>query len=389
MKVTHVITGLGPGGAEAMLNKLVSATRTDAVHSVVSLMDEGIFGAKLRQEGVPVACLGLRRGVPSPSAFASLVRLLRRERPDIVQSWMYHADLLAGLASAPSRIPVVWGIHYSNVDPRQVKPVTRWTRALCARLSGRLADRIVCCGEAALRSHAEIGYRVDRMVAIPNGFEVDRFHPDPAARAQLREELGVGDRAPLVGMVARFHPDKDHRNFVAAARQVATRLEKVVFLLAGDGAAWSNPELCRWIDEAGLRLRVRLLGQRSDVPRVLAGLDVLVSSSRTEGFPQVLGEAMLSGVPCVATDCGDSREIVGDAGRLVAPRDPEALADAILEVLELSPAQRAALGDAARQSIQTRYDISSVARRYIALYDEVLQARQRGALAGGAGDIGR
>jgi glycosyltransferase involved in cell wall biosynthesis len=389
MRVTHVITGLGAGGAEAMLYKLISATRTDTVHTVVSLMDEGLSGPRLMQEGISVTCLGLRRGAPTASALVSLVRLLRRERPDIVQSWMYHADLLAGLAGVLSRIPVVWGIHYSNVDPRQVKPMTRWTRAACALLSGCLADRIVCCGDSALRAHAELGYRVDRMVAIPNGFEVERFRPDPVARAQLRAELGITARAPMVGLVARFHPDKDHQNFIAAARLVAKRAKDVLFLLVGDGADWSNAELCRWIDEAGLRSRVRLLGQRSDSPRVLAGLDVLVSSSRTEGFPQVIGEAMLCGVPCVATDCGDSREIVGEAGRVVAVRDPEALAGAILEVLELTPDQRATLGGAARQRIQTRYDITSVAHRYVTLYDEVVQARRRHASAGDGGRASR
>jgi glycosyltransferase involved in cell wall biosynthesis len=382
MKVAHVITGLGPGGAQAMLCKLVSAMRTDTEHSVVSLMDEGLYGPQLRQEGVSVACLGLRAGAPRPGALVSLVRGLRRERPDLIQSWMYHADLLAGLAGALSRIPVVWGIHHSNVNPGEVKPMTRWTRAACAQLSGTLSARVVCCGDAALRSHLELGYRADRLVAIPNGFETDRFRPDPAARAQLRLELGVAERAPLVGLVARFHPDKDVGNFIAAARSVARRRQDVLFLLAGDAIDGENRELARLIDEAGLRSRVRLLGPRPDPQRVLAALDVLASSSRTEGFPQVLGEALLAGVPCAATDCGDSREIIGEAGRVVAPGDPEALAGAILELLGLPPEERTALGLAGRRRIQARYDINSVARRYRALYEEVLQARRPDGAAG-------
>lgn len=378
MKVTHFIVGLGAGGAEAMLYKLVRATRgAQLQHSVISFMDEGVFGARLAAEGVAVTCLGMRAGVPSPAALGAVARHVRRERPDVLQSWMYHADLVAGLVGALIRVPVVWGIHHSDVDPRRAKPLTRWTRLACARLSGALADRIVCCADATLRSHSELGYRADRMVVIPNGFELDRFHPDAAARARIRRELGLSEEALVVGLVARVHPDKDHRGFVAAARRVAERNARAMFVLAGDGASAANGELCRWIDEAHLHDRVRLLGRRSDVPDLLAAVDVLASSSRTEGFPQVLGEAMLCGVPCAATDCGDSREIVGGTGRVVPTSDPAALGAAILDLLALSATERAALGRTARERIRTRYGIEVAAQRYIALYAELARARRR------------
>src|SRR6266568_5186301 len=372
MRVMHVITGLGAGGAEAMLSKLVSANRTGGLcHSVVSLTDGGVFGGQLTASGVPVTCLGMRRGVPGPIALARLVRLLRRDRPEVVQSWMYHANLLAGVAATATRTPVVWGIHHSDVDRRNVKRLTRWTRSVSARLSGALPVRIVCCAESALRSHVGLGYRADRMVVIPNGFDLDRFAADSHARARLRHELSIPSGAPVVGLVARVHPDKDHRTFLAAAGLVAQENREVLFLLAGEGATPSNPALSASVREFGIAPRVRLLGLRSDVPRLLSALDVLVSSSRSEGFPQILGEAMLCGVPCAATDCGDSREIVGPTGRIVPPRDPVALARAIMELLALAPGDRAALGNAARERIVERYDIRVVARRYAALYAEV------------------
>jgi glycosyltransferase involved in cell wall biosynthesis len=376
MNVLHVITGLHTGGAEAMLYKLVRSTHETSVrHSVVSLMDEGTYGAKLTAEGVSVSCLRMRRGVPDPLALVRLVRLLRRERPDVVQGWMYHANLLAGLAASVARVPVVWGIHHADVDRRNAKRLSYWTNSLSARLSGVIPSRVICCAESALRSHTRLGYRADRMLVIPNGFETDRFKPDAVARRAIRGELAIPDDAPVVGLVARFHPDKDHRNFIAAARQVARANARVVFVLAGDGVDLSNEDLRRWIDEAGIREHVRLLGRRSDVPEVLAGIDVLASSSRAEGFPQVLGEAMLCGVPCVTTDCGDSRDIVGRAGRIVAPRDPSALARSILEVLAVSPAERAGIGLEARESIRARYDIASVATRYLDLYRSVVSER--------------
>lgn len=378
MKVSHVITGLRPEGAQAMLAKLVLATRGAGVaHAIISLMDEGALGPALAAEGVRVSTLGMRAGVPAPGALLGLVRLLRRERPDVVQSWMYHADLLAGLAAPALGIPLVWGIHHSDVEPGHVKPLTRVTRAVCARLSGVLPDRIVCAGEAARRSHAAIGYRRDRLVVIENGFDGARFRPDAAARARIRTELAIAPDAPVVGLVARFHPDKDHATFVGAAREVAGRVEGATFVLAGDGASAENAELRRWIAAAGLTARVRLLGRRADVPAVLAAVDVLASSSRAEAFPQVLGEAMLCGVPCAVTDCGDAREIVGTTGRVAPPRDPAALGAAIAELVSLPPPARAVLGEAARARILARYELRAVAARYQAVWAAVVEERAR------------
>lgn len=377
MRIGHVITELGSGGAAAMLHKLVSATQGDGVvHAVASLTSEGVVGPRLAAQGVRVACLGMSPGRPRPLALVRLVRWLRRERIDVVQSWMYHADLLAGLAGALARVPVVWGIHHSDVDPRHVKRLTGWTRALCARLSPVLPARIVCCARSALESHRAIGYRGDRMVVIPNGFDVDRLAPDPQARAQVRRDLSIPDGAPAIGLLARFHPDKDHQTFLAAAGLVAARRPDAVFVLAGIDVEAGNPVLAARIDELGLRSRVRLLGPRRDVPRLLAALDVLVSASRSEAFPLVLGEAMLCGTPCVATDCGDSREIVGPTGRVVPPRTPAALADGVAALLALAPGERKALGAAARERIRGRYDMREVADRYLALYREVRRREQ-------------
>jgi glycosyltransferase involved in cell wall biosynthesis len=386
LHVTHVITDLGRGGAEAVLVNVVAGTRAHGLsHSVVSLTDRGVYAAVLEAEGVPVTSLGMRSGVPDPRALSRLVRLLRRTRPGVIQSWMYHSDLLAGIAAAlAGRIPVVWGIHQSDTDPATAKPVTRWTRHACARLSNVLPRRIVCCAESVGRSHAAIGYRSDRIVVIPNGFDLDRFVRDPQARARIRSELSIPDGAPVVGLVARFHPDKDHANFVAAAGLVARANPDAIFVLAGTGVEWSNDVMRAGIDALGLRARTRLLGPRSDVPSLLSAMDVLVLSSRTEGLPNVLGEAMACGVPCAATDCGDSRELIGPTGRIVPPRDPAALANATLDLLALAPTAHRALGDAAVRRVRERYDLRQMTRRYSELYRRVASGGERAARKAGA-----
>lgn len=384
LRVTHVITGLGAGGAETALVRLISATRGEVHHAVVSLTDGGHFGPRLRADGVPLSCLSMRPGIPDPRALLRLARRLRGERPDVVHAWMYHANLLAGLAArAAGGIPVIWGIRHSELLGGSAKRSTRWTSGACARLSGALPARIVCCADSALRAHAAMGYRAGRLLVIPNGFDAGALVRDAEAGARVRDELGIPARAPVVGLVGRFHPDKDPDNFLRAARRVSDADGRAVFLLAGSGLEWSNPALAARVDALQLRRQVRLLGRRSDVPALLSALDVFALSSRSEAFPNALAEAMLCAVPCVSTDAGDAREIVGAAGRIVPPEDPVALGDAILALLSLDAPARAALGAAARRRVRERYDLRAVAGRYLELYAE-LGGRPVGAGAGGS-----
>ncbi|MGH7860054.1 MAG: glycosyltransferase, partial [Candidatus Binatia bacterium] len=270
-----------------------------------------------------------------------------------------------------ARAPVVWNLRHSDFDPSRRKRTFGWTVSACARLSRIVPARIVSCSEESLRVHAAIGYPAERMVVIPNGFDLDRFRPDPDARAALRREIGVPDAVPLVGLVGRYHAEKDHRTFFAAAARLYAARPDARFLLCGPKITWETPDLVAEITAAGLAERCILLGRRDDMARINAALDVACSSSATEGFPNVIGEAMACGVPCVATDVGDSARIVGDTGRIVPRRDPEALAAALREVLDLDPARRRQLGLAARRRVEERFSLSSVVARYEDLYREV------------------
>jgi glycosyltransferase involved in cell wall biosynthesis len=359
MRVVHVITGLGAGGAETMLGRLVEAQRAE-VARVVSLTDVGPIGAKIQALGVPVAALGMRRGRPDPLALWRLVRLLSQDRPDVVQTWMYHADLLGGVAARILRIPVIWGVRHDRLSERD-KALTRLTRRACALLSRWIPEKVVFNSEAARRTHAAVGYATSKLVVVPNGFDLSRFRPDAEARRAVRIELGIPQDAPAVGMVARYHPHKDHATFTAMAASVRQRCPSASFVLCGDGVDWSNGELAERAARAGLQPAIHLLGRRDDVERILAAVDVACLSSRTESFPNAIAEAMACGVPCVATDCGDVREIVGEAGRVVPVGDPAALAAAVLEVLRIEPEAREAMGAAARSRVARSYSIQAVA----------------------------
>ncbi len=369
-----IITGLSTGGAETMLFKLLqNLDRSRFAPTVISLTTQGEIGPRIEALGIPVHALGMKPGRPSPTAFMRLVKLLRESRPDVVHTWMYHADLLGGLAARLAGIrAVAWCIRNSDLSPSLSKWATLRVVQACALVSHWLPRRILSCSERARAVHAAAGYRSGRFFIIPNGFDLGSFAPDSAARESVREELELPPDAPLVGLIARNDPQKNHPGFIEAAKRIRQQLPTAHFLLAGTGIDWGNAPLGQAITQAGLQESFHLLGRREDIPRLMASLDVLASSSFGEAFPNVLGEAMACGVPCVVTDVGDSAEIVGDTGRVVAPGNMAALGDQLVDLLTLSMAERKALGLRARERVRDRFEISEVTRRYENFYLQLL-----------------
>lgn len=381
MKLAIVITGLDTGGAEMMLLKVLERIDHRFSPHVISLTGIGKIGLCIRELGIPVDALGMHPGLLQPTAVHNLLRLLQRLRPDVVHTWMYHADLLGGLAARLAAVPAVaWGIRNSSLDADKTKTSTRFIVWLLARLSSRIPTKILSCSEDAVRVHAALGYAADRMVVVPNGFDLASFRPDATARVAMRAELAMDVKTPLVGLVGRFDLQKNHAGFFEAAGQLHRRLPQVHFVLAGKGVEPGNSQITAAMTIAGVEKVTHLLGLRDDIPRLMAGLDVLVSaSSYGEAFPNVIGEAMACGVPCVVTDVGDSAYIVGDTGRVVPPDDMNGLAATIEELLTLPSEQRALLGERARTRIMERFDIEEVVKQYEAFYDEIAKPdRSRG-----------
>lgn len=377
IRVLHVINDLDVGGAERMLARLISSSDPARVcHSVIALLPPGRTGDEIRATGCPVATLSMRRGAFGPGALPRLVRLLRADRPDVLQSWLYHADLMATLAAPLARVKATaWNIRCSELDFRLYPRATRWVVRALATLS-RLPDAVVVNSEAGRAAHARLGYRPRRWELIPNGFDTSLFRPDPAARDSVRRELGIPADAPLIGMLARLDPMKDHATFLAAAARLAASRPDARFLLAGRGVELGSPAL---VPDRALAGRLHLLGERHDSPRLLAALDLAtLASAFGEGFPNVLGEAMAAAVPCVATDVGDTALLVGPTGRVVPPREPSVLAEAWAALLALPAGERAALGAAARARIMGNYSLETACDHYLALYDSLRSSRERG-----------
>jgi len=359
-----------------MLSELLSRMDCDRFsQSVISLIDEGVVGRRLKQDGISVKALNMRPNRPNPLLLFRLARWIAAAEADIVQTWLYHGDVVGGVAAfATGRRRIVWNIRHSTLDAESDKKATIWTAKIAARLSRHVPRAILCNSVKAAEVHVERGYDTRKIHIIPNGVDTTRHQPDPAAYRSVRAELGLPASSRLIGLVGRYHPLKGHATFLTAAGQLANLAPEVEFLLCGEGVSPDNGELVDQISAHGLAGKAHLLGLRSDIPRLTAALDIATSASYGEALSNVIIEAMACGVPCVVTDVGDSATVVGDTGWVVAPRDAQALAEALLEALNQPPSRWRALQEVTRRRACTHYDIGRITQEYEDFYASLMTA---------------
>jgi glycosyltransferase involved in cell wall biosynthesis len=370
--LAHVITGLNTGGAEMMLANILAHHQQSHFRPVVyCLAEQGPIADRIRALGVPVHSLGMRRGLPDPRAVRRLASAFTEERVVVAQTWLYHADLIGGLAARMAGIPVAWGIHNSTLHGNASGRGLRMVIRACRWLSPVVPNAIVCVAESAKTAHVAMGYPARKMTVIPNGIDLTRFRPNPDARRRIRAELAIDPDTPVILIAGRFAPLKNHRMFVEAAGIVANQHPETHFVMVGDGLDATNPELTGWVDQTGHRAQFHLLGRQSDMPELLSAAELVALTSNTEAFPLVIGEAMASGVPCVCTDVGDARSLIGDTGRVVPIGATASFADALGELITMPPAKRHALGCRARVKMEAEYDLGRIATRYDQLWQSL------------------
>ena len=367
--VTHLITGLDVGGAETMLARLV--TRSDRgrfQHRVISMHEPGAMAEPIRAAGITVESLSMRSGMPDPRTLLTLRRLLTAEKTDVLQAWMYHANLLASVIGPTVQTPVIWNMRaVPDVDyGRQVALID----ATLSRMARRPAAVIVN-SEHGRQYMAKRGYDGARWRVIPNGFDTTQFAPDVSARRRLRMEWGVGEDQVLIGLVARLDPVKDHLTFLEAARLLGELEKTVRFVCVGGGDERYFDQLRDAASGAGIADRVIWAGSRSDMAAVNCAFDIATCSSLSESFPNVVGEAMACGVPCVVTDVGDAARLVAETGIVVSPHSPSALASAWHEMIVSGAAARIARGEQARERIIANFSLDRVVADYEDLYTTV------------------
>jgi glycosyltransferase involved in cell wall biosynthesis len=369
--ILHLITGLEVGGAERMLAHIASCSDRHRFRSVVvSMTGPGRMGPLIEAEGITVRSLGLRRGAPDPRGILRLLRTLREFRPDILQTWLYHADLLGVIAKQLGPTTrLVW-----NVRCTEMEGTAGLTRLLA--WCSAIPDAVIVNSHAGQRYHETLGYRPLCWALIPNGFDTQRFRPDAETRRRVRTELSIPEGAIALLLPARYDPMKDHGNFLSAAKRLADRQPDAQFALAGAGIEPGNCALAEAIATHGLGDQIRLLGERPDMEAIYPAFDIVtLSSAFGEGFPNVLGEAMACGVPCVATDVGDAAAIIGECGIVVRPREPEALAAGWERLIVIGAEGCAALGAKARARVVENYGIANVVSLFAALYEDLAKSR--------------
>lgn len=378
MKVLHIISGLKRGGAETAMVRQIGATLAKVSHRVVSLTDAAAYGRPLEEMGIPVDYLAMRGPRDMVAIVRRLVGIVKESQPDVVHTWMYHADLLGGLAGRFAGVPVVWSIRSVDLE-RGSSRTTRMIQRACALLSRRLPRRIICVAQAARVAHVAVGYDDSRMVVVPNGYDLAVFHERAAAALELRRKLGIAEDELVLGCVGRFDPAKDYQGFTKACAALATGFPTLRVLIVGRQVTPDNAALREWIADAGMTGRFVLVGEQDDVPLHLAAMDVFCLPSCTEAFPNVVVEAMLMARPCVVTDVGDAAVIIGETGVVVPPEDPPRLAAALSDMLRLSPATRSAMGERARERARAQYSMETMLERIDGVYQAAIKSwRERG-----------
>jgi glycosyltransferase involved in cell wall biosynthesis len=375
IKLVFVITALGTGGAEMMLYKFLTRINRDRYSPIViSLISGGVFVERIRDLDIPVETLGMKPGGYNPLILLKLRQMLLEIQPDLIQGWMYHANLAAQLANflANGKAHVFWSIHHSVDSLKAEKLALAATIKLTAWLSSKV-KKVIFSAEKGQKQHTHIGYDPNNATAIGDNFDLGKYKPVSNPQFNLRSLLNLPEDSILIGSVARYHPMKDHANLIDGAAILIANYPNVHFVLVGPNVDEQNPALSAQIAQLGITEQVHLLGERQDIPDLMTSFDIFTTSSAYgESFPNVLGEAMSCQIPCVATDIGDSQTVIGDTGVVVPPKDPQALVDAWHQLIILGKEGRQDLGKQARQRIENNFNLDG-ANSFVRQYEDIYE----------------
>ncbi len=369
MKVVHIISGLQQGGAESALFRLLTYSPTpDIKHIIVSLTGTDVYGPRFEAKGIQVFTLEMPRRRITLKGLRRLWIIIRRQKPDVVQTWMYHSDLIGGIISRLAGVQrIVWGVVHFNLG-KDVTPLsTRFVARLCALVSSFIPHIIISCSEKAIDVHRRIGYS-NKFRYIPLGFDMNELVLNPASREAVRKKWQFTSQDVIIGCVARWDPQKDHKNLVRAFAFITNQYPGVKCVLIGPHMNPENEELMQMVHEQyGKGDDLILSGIADSIPSAMNALDLHILPSLGEAFPNVVAEAMGCGTPCVVTDVGDASIIVKNTGWVVPPGNSMALASAIETALELLKDNAAwqLRKKACRERVLRNYSMEKMTESYI------------------------
>lgn len=366
MKVMHIITGLNNGGAEGVLFRLCTHDKKNE-HIVVSMMDMGKYGSLLLDNNIPVHALNMPRGRLSLKGIRQLYTLLKKEKPDVVQTWMSHADLIGGVLAKVAGIKkIYWNVRHSDLDSKRSSKKTIAVIKISSYLSKIIPCKIICCAHKAYDVCLDLGFPKEKLVVINNGYDFESIIFDPEGADKIIKEFQLPSNVFFLGKVARYDPMKNHYNLIKSFKLVNDNYSDTRLILVGRDINVNNLKLSRVINKFNLDGKIYLLDQRSDINSIMSLLDLhVLCSSFGEGFPNVLAEAMAVGTPCVSTNVGDAEVIVSDNGWIVPVDDPVALSKSIIEAYHMkSSSDWEELRDRCRKHILDNFCITKMVQSY-------------------------
>jgi len=368
MQVLHIITGLKKGGAETLLCNLCKYD-TDNMHTIISLSDIKDDELLKDQPNISTYSLNFPNGRIKLSGLQKLYKLIKQIKPDVVQTWMIHADLIGGLTARIAGIKnIIWGVHHTILLRGKVKFSTILILKFNAFLSRFIPKKIIYCAEKSRLIQESIGFKKSKGVVIQNGYDVKKFFPNPSARSDFRSKLDINSDTFLIGHVGSYDPLKDQKRLIDTFKILDELHFDFRAVLVGKNLDNNNYDLVSKIKESGLSKQVSLLGIRNDIPSVMNGIDIFMLSSLSEAFPNVLNEAMACGTPCITTDVGDAPLIIGNTGWIVSPKDQKALADSAIKAADEKKYNNAnwiQRKNDCHNRIATNFTIKKMARKYI------------------------
>ena len=364
-KVCHIITGLERGGAERFLFNLLTAGDLGKKNNnmVISLMSEGYYGPLLKEHNIPLRCLNMKSGQINIQSVIKLMQIIKNQKPDIIQGWMYHGNLagLLGIFITDKKTKLSWNIRLSLEIFSQMKLKTRLAIKLGAMFSKRV-NSIIYNSKRSLKQHRQLGFSSHNDYFIPNGFDIKKWKPNKDLKFKMRNSLNISNKTRVIGYVGRGEKQKDLPKLFRVFDIVKKKHPNIILIAVGKN-----------LEKYALNSdRIIFLGERSNVNEIMTSFDMLCLTSKAEGFPNVIGEAMLSGLPCISTDVGDAKNIIGKTGWIVPNNSTTLFAKYLDNILKMPENELKKYGKSARELIIKNYDINKIRDQYISHYNSIL-----------------
>ena len=374
MKILHIITSLLDGGAEGVLYRLCSHDKINE-HLVVSLRGQGKYGKLLSKHGIKTYTLNMKPRKFSIFALYKLIKILRNQKADIVQTWLYHADFFGSLAAKIAGANnLIWNIRHSDFNKDRTPKSLLLIVKILAKLSYFLPKKMIFCSKNSIKLHTSIGYQKYKMEYVPNGYDVQKFKPNTLKKSIFKKRVNIKNQITFLGSVARFHPQKDHYNLLQALAIIKKKNIFFKCILVGLGINKRNKILINLIKKLNLENEIILSGTQKNINKIMNKIDIhILASEYAESFPNVVAEAMAAGTPCVVTNVGDSSLIVGNTGWTVKIRNPKLLAVNIMKAIKKSKSKSWCNNcQAARNRIVNNFTIEKMISKYNKVWQQTL-----------------